>query len=138
MFTRYYLFLLIVISACDSDFFPEGIYDYQVERLLSSGDEKVWLMQVDSDLCQDSTKLYIQFLASSSDDSLTIFELISNSNCTGFDTTLVGNADASSFDGSFIFTDSLNFANGNFWIIKSITSKSLSLEVDNVISGYSF
>ena len=117
--------LFVFCFACDKDFFPEGLYDYQVERLLSGGDTKVWNQVITSDNCQDSVKLIIRLLANAPDDSLSVLRLLSNAACDGFDTTNLGNADASSSIGALIFTDSLNFAGGDFWIIQSVTSTHL-------------
>ncbi len=133
--------LLLFISAwifgsCDSDFFPGGLYDYQIERLLSGGDSKVWNQVVNSTDCQDSVKLLIELVSSSSDDSIAVSlisynfglnELPNSSLCQLTDTVLLGNADASSFSDALLFTDSLNFSNGDFWIIKEITAQRIEI-----------
>ena len=88
--------VLLLFIGCQQDFFPAGLYDYQVERLLSGGESKVWSEQVGSMNCADSTKLYITLLENSSGDSVSLSILTPRSDCSGFDTTLIGNANASS------------------------------------------
>ncbi|MBC6401703.1 MAG: hypothetical protein GDA51_07835 [Ekhidna sp.] len=119
--------LLVFCFACDRDFFPKDLYDYQVERLLSGGDTKVWNQIIASENCQDSVKLVFSLLSGSPNDSVSVSRLLSNAACDGFDTTRLGNADASSFEDALTFTDSLNFSTGDFWIIQSITSTELSI-----------
>ena len=128
------LLLLLFCIACDTDFFPEGLYDYQVERLLSSGDTKTWNQVANTDNCTDSVKLVFTLLSSTIDDSVSVERLTSNVACTGFDTTSLGNADASSFSDALNFTDTLNFANGSFWIIRDVSSENLIIEETDVIS----
>ena len=120
--------VLLVCLACDTDFFPEGLYDYQVERLLSAGERKVWNQRISSDNCQDSIKLLFTLIPNSLDDSVLVERLTINTTCTGFDTTILGNADASSFSDALLFTDSLNFAGGEYWIIDRISSENLIID----------
>ena len=122
------LVLLMICIACNNDFFPEGLYDYQVERLLSGDDSKVWKQVLSSGDCQDSVKLVFTFISNTTDDSVLVQRLVSNEVCSGFDTTSLGNADASSFNDALLFTDSLNFANNAFWIIRSLTSDQLIID----------
>ena len=117
--------LFLLLFGCQSDFIPEGLYDYQVERLLSNGDTKVWSQVVNSSNCQDSTKLSIQLISSSIDDSVAISRLVPLADCTGLDTLFIGNADASSFEGAILFTDTLNFSDGSFWLVEHITSNKI-------------
>lgn len=129
MFVKYRgvaLIILLLFCACDNDFFPKGLYDYQVERLLSNDSSKVWLQRVNAENCQDLVRLFVELISEPNNDSLDISEITFSANCTP-DTSIIGRADASSFDESLLFTDSLNFANGDFWIISRITSESLEI-----------
>ena len=128
------MFLVWICLACDTNFFPEGLYDYQVERLLSAGDSLVWDQTLSSENCQDSVKLLFALLSSTADDSVAVLRLVANDQCTGFDTTIIGNADASSFSDALLFTDSLNFDDGSYWIIQSVTSELLVIESDQIHS----
>lgn len=117
------ILLIFMVLSCTNEFFPEGLYDYQVERLLSGGSNKTWNQQVNSSDCQDSLRLRIELVASA-DDSVLISEIIGGSSCAP-DTTPIGLADASSFLGGLRFTDSLNFADGTSWIVNEVTSNTL-------------
>lgn len=119
------IFLTFLLLSCTNEFFPEGLYDYQVERLLSGGSSKTWNQQVNSSSCLDSIRLLFDLVASA-DDSVLISEVFRGTSCVP-DTTLIGLADASSNLGGLVFTDSLNFANGSSWIVNDLTSKSLTL-----------
>jgi len=119
-----WLFVLIFFG-CQSDFIPEGLYDYQVERLLSGGDSKVWFQVVNSPNCQDSTKLFVQLLSNSLDDTVAISRLNLSQDCSVVDTLFIGNADASSFEGAILFSDTLNFSDGSFWTVERITSNEI-------------
>ena len=116
------------LLACSEEKIPAGIYDYQVERLLSGGSEKTWGKVISSMDCADSVKLHFELVTNSSNDSLDIYRLTPISNCTSFDSTLIGRADASSLKDSNLFTDSLVFASGDFWLINLITSEFLSID----------
>jgi len=132
-----YVLLALIGIACGGDFFPQGLYDYQVERLLSADSSKVWNQVMETENCADSTWLYIEMLASDSDDSVAISEVLGGASCDP-DTSLIGYADASAFSDELLFTDSLNFDNGMFWLIEQITSERLILfnEERFVYSGF--
>ena len=99
--------LIFLVLSCTNEFFPDGLYDYQVERLLSGGSIKTWNQQINSPDCQDSLRLLIELVAASADDSVLVSEIMRGSSCAP-DTTPIGLADASSFLGGLRFTDSLN------------------------------
>ncbi len=124
--------------ACSEEKLPAGIYDYQVERLLSAGSEKTWSEVVNSTDCADSLELYFELVSSSSNDSLDIFELTPNANCNSFNAIFIGRADASRLPDSDLFTDSLIFSSGDFWIINSITSQSLQIDGGGEVLNYAF
>jgi len=127
-----WFFLWLLSFACDTDFFPEGLYDYQVERLLSGEGTKSWNQMLSSDNCQDSVKLVFTLISNSVDDSVLVQRLVANEACSEFDTTDLGNADASSFIDGLLFTDTLNFANGNHWIIEDITAGGITIKADDI------
>lgn len=119
--------------SCSEEELPAGIYDYQVERLLSgSSGSKAWNQIVNSTNCADSVILY----AVAVDDSLDFSRLTYQSTCDAFDTTYIGRANASSPDDRDLFTDSLRFSNGNYWMIKTITSDLLTIEVEQSVLRY--
>lgn len=127
-----FLLILVVIS-CSEENLPAGIYDYQVERLLSSpSGSKSWTQIVNSSDCADSVFLYVQSI----DDSLDFSRLTYQGSCAVFDTTYLGRANASSPSDSDLFTDSLHFQNGDFWLIKTITSELFTVEIEDVILRY--
>ena len=130
---KWILASFILFWSCEGDFFPPGLYDYQVERLLTGGDSKVWDLVVDSDDCADSMGLYMVLLSDSEDDSVAISSLVPSANCSSMDTIFIGNADASRFIDRLLFTDSLIFENGDYWLIQSITSSSLQVEAQNIL-----
>jgi hypothetical protein len=121
--------LTLLFLGCKEDQFPKGIYDYQVERLLSGGESKVWLLAEEKtegivtrpEVCSDSTRLLI---AATQLDSIEISRLVPKVDCSGFDTLALGNANTS---GELVFTDSLIFSTGEFWIVESISSLNLIL-----------
>lgn len=122
--------MLLVLSAfaCSDDSFPPGLYNYQVERLLSADSSKIWLFVSELNngtefrptTCSDSTHLYITSVAP---DSIHIARLIPKDNCSAFDTLKLGNANAS---GELLFTDTLSFASGEYWFLEEITAQKLS------------
>ncbi len=119
--------------SCSEEELPAGIYDYQVERLLSgSSESKSWNQLVNSSNCADSVILYVEAIG----DSLDFSRLTYQNTCGEFDTTYIGRANASSEDDRNLFTDSLRFANGDFWLIKTITSEILTIEVEQSVLRY--
>ncbi len=130
--------LLAILSvfyllSCADDEIPGGLFDYQVERLLSEGDTAQWLLtsqiidntRVTPESCNDSTQLFVRIIDG---DSINISFLVPNADCSTFDTTKLGDANAS---GDILFTDSILFDSGDYWRIFSITSRNLSLELSN-------
>ncbi|SNT25244.1 hypothetical protein SAMN05421640_2963 [Ekhidna lutea] len=112
------------VLACSEEDLPGGIYHYQVERLLSGeSGTKVWSEVVNSSDCADSVKLYFELV----NDSIDISQINPGATCVFLDTIYLGRANASKFSESDLFTDSLIFSNGDFWIVKGITSKMLSI-----------
>lgn len=119
--------------SCSEEDLPAGIYHYQVERLLSgSSGSKIWNEVVNSPNCSDSVMLYVVSVS----DSLDFSRLTYQNNCVAFDTTYLGRANASKADDRDLFTDSLRFQNGDFWIIKTITSELLKVENGQNVTQY--
>ncbi len=112
--------------ACGEENLPPGLYDYQIERLLSAGESKVWMQIVNSEDCEDSLRLLVERAS----DSIDIYRLIPGELCDYQDTSFVGRAEASNLPDGLLFTDSLNFSDGDFWLVESITSKSLTLTIN--------
>ena len=134
------LLLGLLITSCQEDDFPTGIYDYQVERLLSTDTMKTWTLTsqiIDGQLsnpmqCTDSVKLLFVHIM----DSITVSRLLPQADCMAFDTLSLGNASASVAKGTNRFTDTLHFATGDFWIIDAITSKNLLFSEENTQFSY--
>ncbi len=123
------MLLALLFLGCKDDQFPEGLYNYQAERLLSGGDSKTWaLISVNRDgvvsnpaLCTDTLRLQISTLGA---DSIQVSRLTPNVDCSAFIAEDLGNANAS---GTLVFTDSIIFVSGEVWIITEISSENLSL-----------
>lgn len=126
------LLIILGISACqEGDYYPPGLYGYQVERLLTEGDTAVWdlvSLYVDGSLtemndCSDSLRL--QFVQTS--DTLVVYQY---SSCATSGTLYLGNMTASSSTNSesneYVFTDSLLFEGGawDYLIVRDITATS--------------
>ena len=121
------LVVFLFLIACSEENLPEGIYDYQVERLLTGGSAKTWDQVVSSTSCTDSVKLYFELIT----DSVDISQINPGNACTFNDTVYLGRANASSFPDNNLFTDSLKFSDGDYWIVQRITSELLALTGDN-------
>lgn len=128
------IFLLIGLMSCSDESVPAGIYDYQVERLLSGESGiKTWSLQNNAANCTDSVKLLFELVTNTTNDSLDISII---NGCSPATATLIGRASASSPSDRIIFTDSLVFASGSYWIVNQITSDQLSLMIDDDQSTY--
>ena len=122
------LCLVLVLLSCTQQDVQDRLFDYQIERLLSGGDSKVWDEEINSIDCQDSVRFLFQLVEDQADDSLSISQITTlSSNCANLDTTFIGLADASSFGDGIAFSDSLIFSDGNVWIINDLTSQILSI-----------
>ncbi len=123
-----WVFLAILLFGCQDDQFQQGLYNYQVERLLSGGDSKTWtLVSTNNDgvvsnpaLCSDTLRLLISTAAT---DSIHVARLTPEIDCIAFVSEDLGKANAS---GNLAFTDSIIFDSGEVWIITEITSENLS------------
>ncbi|MEO9485386.1 MAG: hypothetical protein ABJG47_18145 [Ekhidna sp.] len=121
------LLIFLCLVSCSEEDLPDGLYDYQVERLLSGqSGTKMWSQQVNSTNCSDS--VFLLFVSSS--DSLDISRIVRSVGCASFDTTLIGRANAASVEGIDLFSDSLIFSSGSHWIVNGITSQQMQLTMD--------
>lgn len=133
------VFFFIFLISCSEEDLPAGLYDYQVERLLSGqSGSKNWAQVVNSDNCADSVILYVELVTISSTDSIDISNLIKSNNCTALDTIFIGRANASKFTGRSLFSDSLNFSSGDYWIVDQITSELLIVGENGALKSYSY
>jgi len=122
--------LAFLCIACKEDEVPQGLYNYQVERLLSGGTAKTWvLVSTNTDgstatpeLCTDSLRLLITSVAT---DSINITTLTPRLNCATFDSLDLGDANAT---GDLVFTDSINFESGEVWVILNLSSLDLTIQ----------
>ncbi len=134
---KLWVVLFALCFSCVEDEFPEGIYHYQVERLLSNGDSKTWILASQTNdgvvitpgACQDSIRLQVTQV----EDSVGFTRLIPTSDCTDFDSNSLGNANAS---GTLLFTDSLLFGDGTIWKIQSVLPDELIVEESDVLIRY--
>lgn len=118
-----------LVCACGDDF-QRQLYDYQIERLLSGGETAVWSpvskrFEGDELLvnCADSVRFMIDLDA----DSILFRRMVPRCDATGlFDTVEVAKGSASV--DSQIFTDSILFTTGEFWLINTLFSTTLELE----------
>ena len=94
--------------SCEEDGFPADLYDYQVERLLHGGTEKMWHTDEEGVMC------YLLF--ESLDDSVNVMGITMDFS----DTLSLGMMKASV--KRLLFSDSLLFADGNFWLIEEISA----------------
>ena len=134
-------FLLLLIGwawACSDDF-SRQLYDYQAEHLLAAGDQATWSptsIQLNGEQllnsCADSVLFMFEL---NSDDSISFRRL--RPDCPGgalYDTLslLKGNATAD----EQIFTDSIRYSNGDFFLINSVFSQSLELQSGDTIMRF--
>lgn len=119
--------------SCSEEDLPVGVYDYQVERLLTGQTgSKNWEQVIGSTDCADSVRLHFELV----EDSIDISRFTFNASCVMSDPDFIGRANASSFSGSDLFTDSLNFSDGTFWIIRRVTSELLRVQVEEESLDY--
>ncbi len=131
-----FLLLLMAITWACSDDFQRQLYDYQVEHLLAGGDQATWsptsiLLNGDQLLstCEDSVLFMFSL---NSDDSVSLQRL--RPNCPGgtlYDTLGILKGDASVDEQ--IFTDSIRFSSGAFFLINSVFSESLELQSGDTV-----
>ncbi len=139
----YILVAWIGLSACEEEtFYPLGLYDYQVERLLTGGNEQgTWLINsITKDganqeilSCSDSVRWVFEQVTS---DSISVYELTFDAQCLFYDTLIFGQLAASG--SNLLFTDSLKFdaegtVNDRFISVSEVTSK--LLRVNYRLSG---
>ena len=114
--TKYFHKLMWILAlgsvlSCEEDGFPVDLYDYQVERLLHGGTEKMWHTD------EEGVMGYLLF--ESLDDSVNVMSITMDFS----DTLSLGLMRASV--KALLFSDSLLFADGNFWLIEEVSAHSL-------------
>jgi len=114
--TKYFHKLMWILAlgsilSCEEDGFPVDLYDYQVEHLLHGGTEKMWHTD------EEGVMGYLLF--ESLDDSVNVMGITIDFS----DTLSLGMMRASV--KSLLFSDSLLFADGNFWLIEEVSAHSL-------------
>ena len=131
------VFFFIILLGCSEESLPPGLYHYQVERLLSGqSGTKDWHQIIKSQNCADSVILHIELIVNSAADSVDISSLVRSTNCNAFDTTYIGRASASQVTGRNLFSDSLIFNSGDFWIVHHVTSEQLQIGLDGSFLRY--
>jgi len=117
------LFFSTVLLSCTDDNFPEGLYDYQVVRLLSNETTKTWqLLNTEPESC-DSTYYYEM---SNQVDSIGVAGIRWNCQSGDYtDTIFIDHATPSSL--GLTFSDSLIFDDKTYWIVDEVTSTSLKI-----------
>jgi hypothetical protein len=113
---KYFHKLMLILAlgsilSCEEDGFPTDLYDYQVERLLHGGTEKMWHTD------EEGVMGYLLF--ESLDDSVNVMGITMDFS----DSLSLGMMRASV--KSLRFSDSLLFADGNFWLIEEVSAHSL-------------
>ena len=113
---KYFHKLMLILAlgsvlSCEEDGFPVDLYDYQVERLLHGGTEKMWHTD------EEGVMGYLLF--ESLDDSVNVMSITMDFS----DTLSLGMMRASV--KVLLFSDSLLFADGNFWLIEEVSAHSL-------------
>ena len=113
---KYFHKLMLILAlgsilSCEEDGFPTDLYDYQVERLLHGGTEKMWHTD------EEGVMGYLLF--ESLDDSVNVMGITMDFS----DTLSLGMMRASV--KVLLFSDSLLFADGNFWLIEEFSAHSL-------------
>jgi len=125
----YWILLAFLLIQCQEE--EVSIFEgQQIHRLLTGGNEKVWVLGsrsedgVESTLsCADSLRL----LMTDENDSVNIQQLrpICSGSTLVFDSLDLGNALVSSQDD--LFTDSLLFEDGTFWLVEDVSSQFMFL-----------
>tara|TARA_B100000575_G_C22972546_1_gene561389 strand:- start:261 stop:725 length:465 start_codon:yes stop_codon:yes gene_type:complete len=106
-----WMFTFCITLSCQYDEFPMGLYDYQVERLLHGGARKVWK--------NNEEGVWNYLLFQSIDDSVNVMGISIDFS----DTISLGMMKASV--KSMLFSDTLLFSDGGFWLIEEVSSHTL-------------
>lgn len=132
------LLIIYFMASCSETFVPPGLYDYQVERLITNGDSKSWVLQslvIDGQnvevLVCDSTITFLAEVVRT--DSLVFLEINKRTDCSANDTIFWGAIEASGHVRD-LFNDTLYFNGGvkpSFGLIESITPASFILLFNN-------
>jgi hypothetical protein len=143
---------MLILTGCQEDYFPPGLYGSQVERLLAGTDTlHSWII---TDLtingahqplnnCLDSVK--VVFLSNTAQTVIEAYDLRYRTGCQEYDSIYYGMMKASvtgtDANNKNIFTDSLLFEEGevDFLIVDEITPQVVRWNLrDSVIANYRF
>ncbi len=139
------LLLIGMLCGCEEeDFYPKGLYGYQVDRLISGGESKLWILtasEIDGQAqafedCGDSLKLYVEERTM----GIAVYQL---NTCNPTDSTFFGymtsSFKAKGLANQYLFTDSLLFEEGteDFFLVKEVTSLYLKVYYSRRNTSYS-
>ncbi|MEQ8546738.1 MAG: hypothetical protein RIC03_02455 [Cyclobacteriaceae bacterium] len=128
----FFVGVVCLLASCSDPFVPQGLYDYQVERLITNDTSKSWVLRsltvdgqnVEVMACDEN----ITFLAETiTADSLVFLEINKQADCSANDTLFWGSFRASGHIRN-IFRDSLYFDDGikpSFGLVEVVTPESL-------------
>lgn len=133
-----------MLCACEEEaFFPNGLYGYQVDRLVSGGDTKLWTLtasEIDGEAqafenCDDSLKLYVEERTK----GIAVYQV---NTCNPTDSTFFGYMTstfiAKGLSDQYLFTDSLLFEEGteDFFLVKEVTSLYLKVNFKRGVNSF--
>ncbi|MAE86611.1 MAG: hypothetical protein CMB80_28005 [Flammeovirgaceae bacterium] len=120
--------------SCDDEYFPKGYFPYQVEYMLTGGEQQNWVAtrinindeEQEFNSCSDSLWLGFEVI---DDDSISSYELRKIADCSTWDTTFLGQLTASGSDAYFSDTIYLEQTNGtsNWIFVDYLTASQLDL-----------
>jgi hypothetical protein len=112
-----------MLAGCKDDSIPDGLYDYQVIRLLASEESKTWsLVSEESEVCGE-TYFYV---FTNETDSVGVQSISWNCAQEAFsDTVMIGYGKPTSI--AMLFTDSLVFDQFSYWRIDHVTANFVDL-----------
>jgi hypothetical protein len=126
----FWVFVFFICVSCSEDNFPAGFYDYQVTRLLTHDDSKIW--QVEG-LAQGQCGEPYFYMLNLEGDSIDCYQISWNCDSLSFnDTTYISRGLPTSL--GLLFTDSVKWADGDFWLIRSISESQLLFYSDRKYS----
>ena len=103
----------MLLIACRDDSLPDGLYDYQVTRLMTHDDTKVWQVNdLTPSLCD--TAYYYQF--DKVGDSIGYRQIRFNCGTNSYSDTVFISMGLPASLGLY-FTDSIHWADGRDWLI---------------------
>jgi len=121
-----------LMTSCSDSFVPQGLYDYQVERLILTDTSNLWVLRsltvdgqnVEVMACDENVTFWAEAISA---DSLIFLEVNKRADCSANDTIFWGSFRASGHIRN-LFRDSLYFDYGvkpSYGLIEDITPESL-------------